>query len=101
MFLILKESGSTHGSEGECLNEREGYGDGKTDAKLKKVFSDDAFHEDNGNKNGDQGQGCGNGSGGDFFCAVPCRLEGTLSHFSMAHNIFQNHDGVVDDDTHH
>ena len=98
VFLGSHELRAAHGGEGDGLEERERDGGGDGHAELEKKDPNKAADEEDGNKDHDDGGGGRDGGEGNFARAVHRGLAGGFAHVEMAHDVFEHHDGVVDDD---
>ncbi len=79
-----------HAGEQDC------HGDG--DRELAEQAPQHAAHEQDGNENGGQ-RHCHRKNGeADFLGAFERCLKGRLARFDMPHDVFQHHDGVVNDE---
>ena len=67
------------------------------DAKFVEELANDAFHESDGQKNGHDGQGCGQYGQANLFGSNQCSFVGLFAHLNVSHNVFTYHDGIVNE----
>ena len=88
-----------HGVEGKTHKHRDQNGRHNGDAKFVEELANDAFHKTNGQKHGHDGQ-CGRQNcQANFFCTDHGRVVRFLAHLNVAHDVFTNHNGIVNQKT--
>ena len=63
-------------------------------------LANDAFHEANRQKHGHDGQRGGQNRQANFFGANQGCVIGVFTQLNMPHNVFANHNGVVNEQAH-
>ena len=84
--------------------ERDKTGDENRDRDSHREFvqqpSDNSAHEEHGNEHRHQRNGHGDDGEADLFRSEQRGFHPRLSHFHVAHDIFEHDDGVVDNEAH-
>ncbi len=70
------------------------------DGEFVQQAAEDTRHEKDGEKNDGERHGHRNNREVDFLRAIERRLERSLSHLHVAHDVLQHDDGVIDDEAH-
>ena len=94
----LEELGREHGGGGEGDDEGDGDGDGEGDGELAEEAAYDAAHEQDGDEDRDERGRHGEDGEADFAGAFEGGVEGGEAFFEMAGDVFDDDDGVVDDE---
>ena len=99
-FILMRgeEEGAEHGGEGEGDEAADEDGDADDDGEFIEEASEDSTHEENGDKDGDEGDRHGDDGEADFAGADEGGVEGGEAEFDMANDIFEDDDGVIDDE---
>ena len=88
-----------HRCDREGLQQRDHDGRRDRDPELKEELAYDALHEDDGHEDGQNCDRGGKRRGGNFPGADQGRLHLRHPLFGISGNIFQHHNGVIDDDS--
>ena len=91
----LEKLGAEHGCRGQRDQQRDSDGHRQCDGELAEELAHDAAHQQNGNEDGDQRCAHREHGEADLPGALHGRVEGRVSHFEVAGDIFDHHDGVV------
>ena len=96
----FQEAAAQHGREAERdeAGDQNGHADGYRE--LVEQAAHDAAHEQHGDEHGRQRERHGENGEADLAGALDCRLHARLAHLDVAHDVFQNHDGVVHHEAH-
>ncbi len=99
-FILMRgeEEGAEHGGEGEGDEAADEDSDADDDGEFIEEASEDSTHEENGDKDGDEGDRHGDDGEADFAGADEGGVEGGEAEFDMANDIFEDDDGVIDDE---
>ena len=89
-----------HGVERETHKHRNQDGRYDGDAKLMKELANNAFHEANGQKHRNNGQGGCQHSQANFLGAYHGGVVSILAHLHMPYDVFTNHNGIVNEQAH-
>ena len=102
LFAPPKQAGAHHGGEGERNDQAHHHCHRRGDAELEKKPSRHAGHERDRHENHDETQRGGENGQADFLRGGARGLEGIhLLLLDKPENIFEHHDGVIDDDANH
>src|SRR5271165_4066023 len=96
--FMFEETRTHHGRGGERDKERDDDRDTKNHRKLSEEASNNARHQENGNENSNQGSA--HGEHGETNLAGTLHGGGKRLHavLDMAGDVFDDDDGVVDDE---
>jgi hypothetical protein len=97
--LVLQQIGAHHRRGGQRDDHRDKNGGREGHGKFAEQASDDASHQQQRDKDGDQRDADGEHGKTDFAGALQRRGEWRHAVFHVAHDIFHHDDGVVDDET--
>src|SRR6266850_1466094 len=98
LFVLSKELGTHHGSEGEGDKGGNEDGDGQSDGKFTEEPADDIAHKEKRNEHGNERDGKRNDGEADLFGTLQRGLQRRFALFDIAADIFDHDDGVVDDE---
>ena len=96
----LQPARGEHRREGEGNEQREQRGAGHHQAELAEEFADNAAHEGDRHENHHVHQRDAHGGQPDLRAPVDHRLLRRLAHREVPVNIFDHHDGVIDENPH-
>ena len=94
----LQELGTPGRGQGDRLDVGKEDGQAQGDAELEKIAADDALHENDGDEDGHDGQGCRQRGEGDLLRPLERRRHEGLAALAVAEDVLHDHDGIVDDD---
>ena len=95
---MANQLGAHHRHERQRDDGRNDDGDRERYGKFVEQAANDVAHEQQRNKHGDQRNGQRDDREPDLPRAAQRRFEGVHAAFDMARNVFDHHDGVVDDE---
>src|SRR5258708_1785826 len=96
--FAAKEASAHHGRGGERNQKRDANGHAKNNRELAKKPAHDAAHEKNRNKHSHKGGAHGKNGESDFTGAFHGGFVGLHAAFYVASNVFDDDDGIVDDE---
>ena len=94
----VEEAGAHHGGGGERNKKGNTDGDAKHDGEFAEEAADDAAHQQNRDEDGDERSAHGEDGEADFAGAFHGGFEGLHAIFDVAGDVFDDHDGVVNDE---
>ncbi len=94
----LEEMGAQHGRRGERHHHRDGDGGGDGHGEFVEETPDEAAHQEDGDEDGDQRDAHRHDGEADLAGAQQGGIEGEHASLDVAHDVFEHHDGVVDDE---
>src|SRR5712692_8353540 len=96
--FVAEEAGAHHGRGGEGNKKRNTDGDAQHDGEFAEEAADDAAHQQNRDEDGDERSAHGEDGEADFAGAFHGGFKGLHAVFDVAGNVFDDHDGVVNDE---
>ena len=96
--FAAEKSRAHHGGGGERDEQRHSDGYAENNGKFAEQAPDDSAHEKNGNEDGHQRSAHRENSKSDFTRAFHGGFIGLHAVFDVAGNVFDDHDGIVDDE---
>src|SRR5690349_13302810 len=97
--FVLEEARTHHGRGGERNKERNADRHAEDDCKFAEKPADDAAHHQDGNEHGDQRSAHGENGEANFAGAFHGGGKGLHAVFNVAGNVFDDHDGIVHNET--
>src|SRR6266849_9846895 len=97
--VALQEQGAQHWRRGQGNEERNPYCHAEHDREFTEETADDAAHHQDGNEDSDERSAHGKNGEADLAGAFDGGFPGAHAGFDMAGDVFDDHDGVVDDET--
>ena len=97
--LVLEEAGAHHGRGGKRNEQRNAYRHAEDYGKFAEEAADDAAHHQDGNEDGHERSAHGENGEANFAGAFHGGGKGIHAIFNVAGNVFDDHDGIIHDET--
>src|SRR5262249_17869632 len=95
---VAQEARAHHGRGGEGDEQRDHDGGGEHHGELAEQAADDTAHQQDGEKDDDEGDADGKDGEADFARALEGGVPRVHAAFDVAGDVLDDHDGVVDDE---
>src|SRR5207237_10509895 len=97
--LVLEEADAHHGRGGKRNEQRTDYRHAEDYGKFAEEAADDAAHHQDGNEDGHERSAHGEHGEANFAGAFHGGGKGLHAVFNVAGNVFDDHDGIVHNET--